>query len=82
MTVDSIILFATTDDYAVSFVKRSSNGYNGALVDAVTASTNGNNTFYQRETTITSASIASQAWIGIKRPTVAAKGMTARIHFH
>lgn len=82
VTVDSIIVYASSDDYAISIVKRNANGHLGALVDAVTASTNGVNTFYQKETTITSATVASFSWLGFKRPTSTGDAVNVRIHYH
>lgn len=82
VTVDSINVDASSDDYAISIVKRNSGGGLGALVDAVTASTNGTNTFYTTETTITSATIPSMGWIGFKRPTGTGKRVSVRIHYH
>lgn len=82
ITVDSIIVYASSDDYAISIVERNPNGGLGALVDAVTASTNGTNTFYQKETTITAATIEAFHWIGFKRPTSTGKTVNVRIHYH
>lgn len=40
VTVDSIIVYAGADNYAISFIERNRNGGNVALIDAVTAATN------------------------------------------
>lgn len=82
VVIDSINVDASSDDYAISIVKRNSGGGLGALVDAVTASTNGTNTFYTTETTITSATVPRFGWIGFKRPTSTGKRVSVRIHYH
>jgi uncharacterized protein YjbI with pentapeptide repeats len=82
VTVDSIIVYASSDDYGISFVERNPNGHLVSLIDAVTASTNGINTFYQKETTITAATIEAFHWIGFKRPTSTGDGVNVRIHYH
>lgn len=82
LTVDSIHVAAGTDDFAISFIKCDYTGKNGALIDAVTASTNGTNMYFITETTISSATIAPGQRVGFKKPTVATKWAYGRIHFH
>lgn len=81
IVIDSINVDASSDDYAISIVKRNSGGGLGALVDLVTASTNGTNTFYITETTITSATVPRFGWLGFKRPTSTGKRVSVRIHY-
>ena len=80
--VDSIIVHASSDDYAISIVERRPFGGGTTLVDAVTASTNGVNNFWQKETTITAATIESNNWIGFKRPASTGDIVNVRIHYH
>jgi len=82
VTVDSIIVHASIDNYAISIVERNPNGGLSALVDAVTAANNGTNDFYQHETTITAATIEAMHWIGFKRPTSTGDIVNVRIHYH
>lgn len=82
VTVDSIHVAASSDDYAISIVKCDYTGKNGALVDAVTASTNGTNLFFITETTITSASITAGQRLGFKRPASTGDRVFVRVHYH
>ena len=82
LTVDSIHVAASSDDYAISIVKANHNGGVGTLVDAVTASTNGTNLFFTTETTITSAVIANGQRIGFKKPASTGDRVYVRIHYH
>lgn len=82
VTIDSIHVDSSQDDFQISIVKCSYTGKNGTLVDTITASNNGTNHFYQTETTISSGSITNGSWIGFKRPSSTGKRVSVRIHYH
>lgn len=82
VTIDSIHVAASSDDYAISLVECDWNGKNGTLVDAVTASTNGTNLYWQSETTITAATIESGHRVGFKRPASTGDRVYVRVHYH
>lgn len=82
VTIDSIHVAASSDDYAISLVECDWNGKNGTLVDAVTAATNGTNLYWQSETTITAATIESGHRVGFKRPASTGDRVYVRVHYH
>ena len=82
LTIDSIHVAASTDDYLINIIKCNNNGGGGTLVDAVTASTNGTGLFYITETTITSATLTSGQRLGFRRPASTGDYVYVRIHYH
>jgi hypothetical protein len=82
LSIDSIHVAASTDNYAINIVKCNYNGGGGTLVDAVTASTNGTNLYFITETTITSATITNGQRVGFRRPSSTGDRVYIRIHYH
>lgn len=72
-TLDSIKVDASSDNFVVIFVMRNEHGGGVAVVDTVTASTNGVNTYYGSSSSLTTSSWGSTKWIGFLRPAVPAK---------
>ena len=81
VTIDSIYVTASADNYAITFFERDFAGGNVQTIDVVTASTDGANMFHITETTITGAAIEEGNWIGFLRPTGTANNLYARIHY-
>lgn len=81
-TLDSIQLDASTDNFVLVFMKRNEHGGGVAIVDTVTAATNGTNTFYITDATFTTATISATQWLGFKRPTVAAERASFLVFYH
>lgn len=82
ITIDSTHVNASADNYVIKFVERNPNGGVAVLIDQVTASTNGTNTFYITDASVTAPTIESLHWIGFVRPTAAAETVYFRIHYH
>jgi len=83
MTLDSIRVRATTDDQDVNVIKSARNGGSIAVVDAITASTDGlGEVYYQTETTLTTSSIAAGEYIGITKPTAESDNIAISIYYH
>ena len=83
MTLDSIRVRATTDDQDVNVIKSARNGGSIAVVDAITASTDGfGEVYYQTETTLTTSSIAAGEYIGITKPTTESDNIAISIYYH
>ncbi|MFX0181991.1 MAG: hypothetical protein ACFE95_02815, partial [Candidatus Hodarchaeota archaeon] len=83
MTLDSIFVRATTDDQDVNIIV--SNRYGGgiAVVDAITASTDGTGEVYtQTETTLTTSSITAGQVLGLTKPTVTSDNILVSIYYH
>lgn len=80
VTVDSIAVEADTDNFALIFVEKNRGGGGIAVVDTVTASTNGTTSFYITETVMNQSSVEVMHWLGLVRPAIAAKAAAFRIH--
>lgn len=65
VTVDSILAMSDTDDESIDVVHRAWAGGAPTLIDALTVSTDGDDCFTTKETTISSASVANKQQIGL-----------------
>jgi hypothetical protein len=65
VTVDSILAASDTDDEAINVVHRSFGGGAPTLVDALVTAADGTDVYTDKETTISSASIANKQEIGL-----------------
>jgi hypothetical protein len=79
VTVDSIKASASTDDQDFSIVMRPYGGGAGTLIDALTISVDGVDTYTTTETTISNSSITANQEVGFVKPSVTSNQVKAEI---
>jgi len=82
MTIDSIRAMSDLDDYAINVIEINQTGGGNSLIDALVCSTNGQDWFYDFESTISGATIESEHWIGFATPASVGTTITIVVHFH